>query len=214
MRASLLFPAVLLALAADAALAQKLYRWTDENGKVHYTDQLPPEAAKAARDTLNESGRAVDRVERAMTPEERAVYDAEQAKLAEAQRAAQEQAQQDEVLLASYLTEADLERAFQERFDLLDRSITSTEASAASQSKALTDLLNHAAGIERSGKPVPANVAQSVAKTREQAKEQRRYLANYRVERGELQQEFDATLRRYRAASAAMKAELDGRRGG
>lgn len=214
MRVPLLMTAILLGLAAHAATAQKLYRWTDENGKVHYTDQLPPEAAKAARDTLNEAGRAVDRIERAMTPEERAAHDAEQARLAEAQRAAEEQAKQDEVLLASYLTEADLERAFQERFDLLDRSISSTEASAASQSKALTDLLNHAAGIERSGKPVPENIAQSVTKTRAQAKEQRRYLANYRLERGELEQEYDTTLRRYRAANAALKAEADARRGG
>ena len=203
MRPLLLVSALLLILAADAVLAQKLYRWTDENGKVHYTDQLPPEAAKAARDELNEAGRAVEHVERAMTPEERAVWEAEQAKLAEAQRVADEQAKMDEVLLASYVTETDLERAYRERFDLLDRSIVSTEASVASQAKSLTDLLNHAAGLERSGKPVPVNVGQSIAKTRVQAKEQRNYLAKHRTDRSDLQKEYDATLSRYRAAKAS-----------
>ena len=202
MRPLPLLSTLVLILAADAALAQKLYRWTDENGKVHYTDQLPPEAAKAARDELNQAGRSVEHVERAMTPEERAVWEAEQAKLAEAARLAEEQAKMDEVLLASYVTEGDLERAYDERFDLLDRNITSTEASAASQSKSLTDLLNHAAGLERSGQPVPVNIAQSIVRTRTQARDQLAYLAKHRADRSELQKDFDAALARYRAAKA------------
>ena len=34
------------ALAAITAQAADLYRWVDANGKVHYSDQLPPQAAK------------------------------------------------------------------------------------------------------------------------------------------------------------------------
>ena len=37
---------VVLACAAGAALAQQLYRWTDENGRVHITDTPPPTSAK------------------------------------------------------------------------------------------------------------------------------------------------------------------------
>ena len=37
--------AVLLAVASGAAFAQ-MYRWTDENGKVHFTDTPPPAGAK------------------------------------------------------------------------------------------------------------------------------------------------------------------------
>lgn len=210
MRTSLLFTAVLFALGANAVQAQKLYRWTDENGKVHYTDQLPPEAAKAARDELNTAGRTVDRVERAMTAEERAVWEAEQAKLAEARKLAEEQAKMDEVLLASYVTEADLERAFQERFDLLDRNIVSTEASANSQDKSLTDLLNHAAGLERSGKPVPANVVDSITRTQRNAQEQRAYLVKHQSDKATLKQEFEGALERYRAATSARNKATDG----
>ncbi|MCI1711528.1 MAG: DUF4124 domain-containing protein [Chiayiivirga sp.] len=200
-----------LIVASNLALAQsttgkKLYRWTDEKGEVHYTDQLPASAADASRDTLNESGRSVEHVARAMTPEEQAAYDAEQARLREAQRAAEDKANMDDVLLASYITEADLERAFKERFDLLERSIASTEASVRSQSKALTDLLNHAAGLERSGKPVPATVAQSIATTQSQAREQSQYLSKHQSEKVKLQEEFDATLARYRSATAARNA--------
>jgi hypothetical protein len=46
MRAYIL--ALLLIAAAGAAHADKLYRWVDEDGKVHYTDQLPPPQARNA----------------------------------------------------------------------------------------------------------------------------------------------------------------------
>jgi len=45
--------AVLLCAAASAALAQQLYRWTDEKGRVHITDTPPP---ASARDVQRKSG--------------------------------------------------------------------------------------------------------------------------------------------------------------
>jgi hypothetical protein len=38
--------AVVLCAAALAALAQPLYRWTDEKGRVHITDTPPPASAR------------------------------------------------------------------------------------------------------------------------------------------------------------------------
>lgn len=43
-----LFVAVGIALAAGAAFAQQ-YRWTDQNGQIHYTDTPPPPSAKDVR---------------------------------------------------------------------------------------------------------------------------------------------------------------------
>ena len=40
---------LVLALAASAALAQQIYRWTDEKGRVHLTDTPPPPSAKAVQ---------------------------------------------------------------------------------------------------------------------------------------------------------------------
>jgi len=41
--------AFFLAVAAGAALAQQIYRWTDEKGRVHVTDMPPPPGAKEIR---------------------------------------------------------------------------------------------------------------------------------------------------------------------
>lgn len=45
MRASVLI--LLLSVAAGAAQAERLYRWVDESGRVHYSDQPPPPKIRA-----------------------------------------------------------------------------------------------------------------------------------------------------------------------
>jgi hypothetical protein len=190
-----------LGLASAPVLAagkKKLYRWTDEKGEVHYTDQLPPDAVDAARDELNAKGMAVGRTERAMTPEEKAAFDAERARAAEETRVAEERAKMDAVLLASYPSEADLARAYKERFDLLERSLESAQVGIQSQERSLDDLLEHAAGLERAGKPVPAKVGQSITMARRQVEEQSAVLDKRKAERVALQAEYDQILGRYR----------------
>ena len=46
------------ALCAASALAQSLYRWTDEKGRVHFTDTLPPAGAKGVQKRAASSGAA------------------------------------------------------------------------------------------------------------------------------------------------------------
>jgi glutaredoxin len=53
--------ALLAALAASAASAQ-LYRWVDQNGKVHYTDTPPQPAAARAVETKKPSSSVVEGV--------------------------------------------------------------------------------------------------------------------------------------------------------
>lgn len=193
--------AVLLPLLATLAApvdAQKLYRWTDKNGQVQYTDQLPPEAAGDERAELNKQGVTVTRTERARTPEEQAAYDAEQATLVEQQREAEERAKMDAVLVGSYPTEADLQRSYKERFDLIEQSLESARVSIRSQEKSLADLLAHAADLERNGKPVSQTVIDSITRTRAQVSEQRGYLQRREAEGTALRAEFDALVKRYR----------------
>ncbi|WP_395790182.1 DUF4124 domain-containing protein [Aquimonas sp.] len=191
--------ALVLAVLAAPAAAQKLYRWVDADGKVQYTDALPPEAVNQQRSELNSAGMAVREVDRAMTPEERAVADAaaaEEARLAEIQA---EQDKMDAVLMGSYATEADLQRAYAERFDLLDQTLEAADVGIRSQEKSLSDLVAHAASLERGGKPVPATVQSSINAARRQVEEQNEYLQKRRLERETLQAEYDEILARYRA---------------
>ena len=207
------FPTLVLSLlvafsatAADAAEKRgkkKLYRWTDAQGEVHYTDALPPEAAADARDTLNREGRAVDSVQRAPTEEERAAQQAEAERLAAEKKLREDQAKMDAVLVASYPAEVDLERAYKERFDLIEQSVESARVGIRSQEKSLNDLLAHAGDLERNGKKVPNNIVESIGKTRAQVADQRSYLVKREAERSALQKEYDDLLARYRKLTSA-----------
>lgn len=203
MRVHVLFAsALVLSLLSAPVLAQKLYRWVDAEGKVHYTDALPPEAVNQARDEINSSGVTVNRVDRALTEEERAakrIADAEAARLANIKA---EQDKMDAALMGSYATETDLARAYRERFDLLDQSLEAARVGIRSQEKSLEDQLAHAGSLERGGKPVPATVQSSIAASRKQVEDQREYLRRRETELQNLQAEYDRILERYRLLKA------------
>lgn len=188
----------LAALSFDATAQRKLYRWTDKDGNVHYTDQLPPEAAQDKREELNRQGITVRTTERARTPEEQAEWEAEQKRLEAERIAAEEVAKMDAVLIGSYPTETDLQRAYNERFDLLEQSLESARVGIRSQEKSLAELLAHAADLERDGQKVPPAITDSIARTRDQVNDQRAYLERRETERAALQTEYDQLLARYR----------------
>jgi hypothetical protein len=47
-----------------------LLKWTDENGRIHYGDRIPPKYAKQERKILNEQGIEVKTIDAAKTPEQ------------------------------------------------------------------------------------------------------------------------------------------------
>lgn len=192
---------IALALAAGSAHAaeQKLYRWVDEAGEVHYSDHLPPEEIDRARREISfTSGLAVGEVDRALTDEERAALLAEQAR--RRAQAASEDAlrQRDDVLLGSYPSEGDLRRAYDERAALLAETLKATRIGIEAQRQSLTSLLGHAADLEMAGKQVNAKTLESLRAQREQLDQQLAALHERETEQAALDLEYRDTVARYR----------------
>lgn len=94
--ASLLF----LSQAGFAAQDQKLYRWVDKEGNVHYGDSIPAEYAEVEKQVVNEHGVTLDVLRGKKTEEEIAAE-----KRADELRAERElRRRQDQALLATYLS--------------------------------------------------------------------------------------------------------------
>ncbi|MDD3610349.1 MAG: DUF4124 domain-containing protein, partial [Halothiobacillaceae bacterium] len=117
---------LLLVCAGPSVLAQEaLHRWVDESGRVHYSDQIPPERVNQPHQVLDKQGRRVQDVGAAKTPEERAAEEA--ARKVRLEREAQEkaerelQAREDQRLLMVYNSEEALVRARQARLESFDR---------------------------------------------------------------------------------------------
>jgi len=189
--------------AQEADKGKKLYCW-DEGGRKVCGDALPASAAAAARTEISaKSGRTLDTVGRALTPEERAAAAAteQQAQLAADQRM---QAQRrDLAMVDSYATEADLRRAYADRADLLDASIKASVLGVQNLHQSLLSLLTHAADDELSGKAVPQPQQIAMRDQHAELLKQERILAAQRADRRALDAELADAVQRYRTIKHA-----------
>ncbi len=189
-------------LATPAAMAKKLYRWVDEDGKVHYSDQIPPDQVKAAHEKLNAQGVVVDKVARAKTPEELEAERKRKAAEEKARQLAEQQRKEREKILKIYGSEAEIMRLRDERKAALDRNIETAQANLSLQQRNLTDLLKRAADRERSGKVVSEAFLSQIETVREQIAYQQKYIEKKQKEKADLMARFDKDLALYREIMA------------
>ena len=88
------------------------YRWVDEQGVVHYGDNIPPQYASQDRAILNAQGVEVGHLDKQKTPEEEAVA-------ARAREALMKQRQHDAFLVSTYTSVKDIEALRDARLDQL-----------------------------------------------------------------------------------------------
>lgn len=194
-------------IASAQDKAAKLYRWVDKQGKVHYDQALPPEAVDQARREFSATtGTAVGSVDRALTPEERAQLEAEAKAAAEAAVAANEQKRLEDIMMASYLTEQDLRRAYGERISLLTMTIESTDISIKSLRENLATLLQQASDTELDNRRVLDDRVKTLRELHSEKVKQQNLQATRRADLAALNAEFARMLARYRELRGAAMA--------
>lgn len=189
----------LVAVQAQQAPAKRLYCW-DEGGRRVCADALPPEAASRARDEFSaQSGRRTGEVARSPTGDERAAA-AAQAELEQA-AAAEEAAQRrrDLAMVESYMSEADLQRAYGERIALVEASIKGSTLGEANLRASLVTVLGQAADLELAGTAVPQARLDNIRHLQGELDKQIRILRQQRIDRSLLDAELADALQRYRA---------------
>lgn len=199
--------AVVAASAASAQTKPKLYRWVDKEGKVHYDDALPPEAVDQARREFSAAtGAATGSVDRALTPEERAQQAAAKLAAEEAALQAGEQKRQEEIMMASYATEADMSRTYAERINLLKMTLESTDISIKSLRENLATMLSQASDTELENRKVLGDRAVAIRELHAEKIKQQAFQVNRRHELIELNAEYARMLARYRELRGAQSA--------
>jgi len=195
------------AWAAGPTTLHQRYKWTDGEGNLHYSDALPPEAAKYGYEIVNPQGVVIKHVDRAKTAEERAAAKAEIAKAQAAKDSADARVRNDKQLLAAYPTEDDLKRAQHQQADMMDTNLTSARVSLQSQEKSLAELLGHAAELDSNGKPIPPVLTKKITDMRKQVDEQRTYISRKQKERDDTVAHFDDELAHYRGLKDPQEAD-------
>ncbi|MCK4951142.1 MAG: DUF4124 domain-containing protein [Gammaproteobacteria bacterium] len=192
---------VLCAIALMFSIAPvqaKLYKWTDDNGKIHYSDKVPPQHSKHKRDELNEQGITVKKIEATKTAEQ-LKKEEEQAKIREEQKRKDEkQAAYDQMLLASYLSEEGLINSRDANIAAIENIIQASNDTLKNQEQRLMDLRKSAANHERSGKSVPEGILKQIKNTRDQIQRTHDYIAIKQEEQETTRRKYEKDIQRYR----------------
>ena len=116
---------LLSSLPFTTTVAQQLYKWVDKDGKVHYTDSIPPDQVNQGRKELTKQGRVAGETEAALTTEQRLAREQELARQKAEQKLYADQKRRDQTLLATYSSESDIDLARARNLEPVDGRIKS-----------------------------------------------------------------------------------------
>ena len=182
---------------------QKVYKWVDEKGVVHYGDAVPPQYADQDKTILNSQGVPVGSIPGKRTPEQLAA-EADKRKAEErARETALQSRQRDQNLLATYLSVEEIEALRDRRAEILD-------AQARVTSQYLDQLRGHQKQLEQQAqhfKPyntapnapqLPERLAEELVRTTSDIATQQRNLEVKRQEAEKLRAQFASDIARFK----------------
>jgi hypothetical protein len=206
--------AFLLLSGSALAQKQKVYRWVDADGNVHYTESLPPDHKDTGHDVLNEQGLVVDENQR-LTPQQKAEdRSEEEIKAEEAAELprdssglprpkplyteAEKQQRMDNFLLLRYESEQEITDAMNVEIKQLNYDRRLIEGSQASIEESWRGQIREAANRQRAGQAVDAAVQREIAKLQSEMAQNRRELTLLNQREEKIRSDFQAQLERYR----------------
>ena len=130
-----------MSVSAFAAEHDRVYRWVDEDGQVHYGDSVPPEFSDLPKQVLNEHAVTVEHLEGRKTEEQLVA----EAKARELEMQKELQLRADKALLATYLSVEEIVMHRDRRIELFQAQARVTELYLRNLERRLAKLKREAA---------------------------------------------------------------------
>ncbi len=185
---------LVLTLHAPAARAT-LYKWVDDQGVVHYTDKLPPEAMNKGNVELNKQGITVKKNDPPLSPEQRRAKEAEDERARQAAKERDEALRKDRALLQSYTTESEIDLAKTRALSTIDSQMQSAQAYTVTLNKRKQDITGRITAL--AGKPVPPALDRELASVDDELARQAELIATKRKEIVAVSARYDADKQRW-----------------
>ena len=193
---------------------QKVYRWVDEDGNVHYTESLPPDHKDSGHDVLNDRGIVLDE-DMKLTPErEEETRSEEQIKAEEAGELPRDssglprpkplyteqekQQRMDNFLMLRYESEQEIVDAMNVEIKQLNYDRRLLEGSRESMNDAYRGQIRVAADKQRAGVPIQGDVSAEIADLQSKLVTNARSIAKLDQREQQIRQKFQEELDRYR----------------
>jgi len=215
MRKAIPFLAIVLSslVLASAALAQanregkQTYKWTDENGVVHYGDSVPAEYSQREQRLLNSQGLEVQKRQAEMSAKEAAEYAAKQK--AETQRK-----QHDMFLISTYPSVKEIENVRDVRLDQINAQVIAAEAYIGSLTTRVDGLKQRAQtfapyNTKPGARRMPDTLVEETVRAMSELRTQNAALATKRGEHQAVVAQFDADIKRFKELRTSAAARLN-----
>lgn len=190
-----LLAATLLGLSAIAQAEEipgaRWYRYYDDKKQPNVTDSLTQEHIDHGYDALSSSMQVIKHVppQKALTPQEQAAIKAKR-------EAELQQAKDDKQLLRLYSSPADAEHARDRQLDAIQLRIDFSTNSLAGLRQRRAAEAQKAGAFERTGKPVPAELKNSIAGYDKQIQGAQAEIAQRKAEQDKVRADFDPVIQR------------------
>lgn len=108
-------------MVASASLLANTYRWVDENGKVHYSQSIPPSASQGGHFEINEKQGVVVKEVESQQQRKKKLSISKKEEIT--QQKVDEAALREQLLVHMFSTEEDLKEHFQSRIKMIGTNI-------------------------------------------------------------------------------------------
>lgn len=198
-RATAISLLLLLPAAAIADQHQRVYRWVDEEGRIHYGDSVPAEAADLDKQVINDAGITLDVMRGKKTPEEIA----EELRLQQIAEEREAQRRADAALLATYLSVEEIVMHRDRRVELFQAQARVTELYLRNLRRRLDSLQEEAAryrpyNSDPDAEVVPADLARDLRETKSTIERHEGNLARFRQDEAVIIARFATDIDRFK----------------
>lgn len=191
--------ALFMSCAVMAKETERVYKWTDENGVVHYGDSVPAEYRDMEKAVLNEHGVMIDSIRGKKTEEEIA----EEKRLARLAEERELKRQQEAALLATYMSVEEIVMHRDRRVELFQAQTRVTELYLRNLDRRLEKLLAEAAGFQPYSESPEApmidpDLANDIATTRDTIERHEGNLKRFETDEAEIKKRFEQDINRFK----------------
>jgi hypothetical protein len=187
--------AVLLSFGLAAGAYGALYKWTDENGRVQYSDK-PPASDKGGVQMSNR-GVVMKKLDGGLTPEQKKAKDDELARKKIEEASAAEQRRQDTALLQSFTSVKEIEMKRDREIQALDAAVVNLRSQERTVIARIEDDRRRAESYSKSKKPVPDSVKEDIARGEAERKVIEEETKRKHEEIAATRAKYDALRKRY-----------------
>ena len=192
------FYLLILLLCSTTAVNAEMYRWTDEKGKVHYSDKIPAQHKHRGHTQLSPQGVVIERVTSSLSPAQ-LQHRIQQGKLHLLRQERQQQRHNtDKSLMEQYDSPDDLimtrdgkAAKFEHSIDTMKNQVNNTREALAKQQKRID-------ALQARGESVPVDMIQKLLRLRHSIKQGDAEIAQAEGKKQQLHDQYTRDLQRYR----------------